>query len=143
MNNPIRIAVVSVAICVCAARASAQEQLTFTSDVAPILLKHCAACHRPGETAPFSVLTYEDVRPRARRIADVTRSRAMPPWKPEPGHGRFQGERRMTDAEIVAIQNWVAGGMTRGTGADRSSVPNVSESWRLGAPDVVVQMAEA
>ncbi len=142
MNYPIRIAVVFVAICACAVRASAQERRTFARDVAPILSKHCVTCHLPGETAPFSLLTFEDVRPRARRIADLTRSRAMPPWKPEPGHGHFQGERRMTDAEIEVIQDWVAGGMTRGTNVDLPNPPKVSDSWRLGTPDVVVQMAE-
>ena len=143
MNNAIRIAVVFVAICACAARASAQERHTFARDVAPILLKHCAACHRPGQTAPFSLLTYEDVRPRAKRIAELTRTRAMPPWKPEPGHGRFSGERRLTDAEIAAVQKWVAQGMMRGNPADLPPLPTFSDAWQLGVPDVVVQMAEA
>ena len=125
MNNPIRVAVVFVAICACAARASAQEQLTFTRDVAPILFRHCATCHRPGQTAPFSLLTYEDVRPRARRIVEVTRTRAMPPWKPEPGHGRFEGERRMTDPEIAAIQDWATQGMMRGSRQTCPPLPNV------------------
>jgi tetratricopeptide (TPR) repeat protein len=142
MNNPIRVAVVFVAICACAARASAQERYTFTRDVAPILLKHCAACHRPGQTAPFSLLTYEDVRPRARRIVEVTRTRTMPPWKPEPGHGRFEGERRMADREIAAIQDWAAQGMMRGEPADLLPLPNWADTWQLGTPDVVVQMAE-
>ena len=95
MNKPIRFAVVLVAICACATRASGQERLTFSRDVAPVLFKHCVSCHRPGQTAPFSLLTFEDVRPRAARIADVTRARVMPPWKPDPGHGRFQDERRI------------------------------------------------
>ena len=61
------------------------ERVTFTKQVAPILYSQCAPCHRPGQAAPFSLLTYEDARPRARQIADVTRARQMPPWKPEAG----------------------------------------------------------
>jgi tetratricopeptide (TPR) repeat protein len=67
----------------------------------------------------------------------------MPPWKPEPGHGQFQGERRMTEAEIETLQDWVADGMMQGSLADLPVVPKFSESWQLGTPDVIVQMAEA
>ncbi len=115
MKTSLRAAVVLVAICHSAYRVHAQERLTFTRDVAPVLFERCASCHRPGQIAPFSLLTYEDVRPRATRIADVVRSRAMPPWKPEPDHGRFQRDRRMTEVEILAIESWVAQGMMRGS----------------------------
>ncbi len=142
MNSPVYVGVVFVAICACAAGASAQEQITFTRDVAPILFRHCSTCHRSGEAAPFTLLTYEDVRPRARRIVEVTRTRSMPPWKPEPGHGRFEGERRMTDKEIATIQGWAAQGMMRGDPADSPPLPHWADTWQLGTPDVVVQMAE-
>src|ERR1039458_7161613 len=67
---------------------------TFARDVAPILYRHCAICHHPGEVAPFSLLTYQDAAKRAKLIATVTASRYMPPWQPEPGYVHFQGERR-------------------------------------------------
>src|SRR5580704_15070718 len=76
--------------------------VTFTNDVAPIVFQHCATCHRPGELAPFSLLTYDDVKQHARQIAVVTTSRFMPPWKPappEPGLA-FAGARGLTDGEI-------------------------------------------
>lgn len=79
---------------------------TFAHDVAPILYQHCAVCHHPGEVAPFSLLTYADAAKRARLIASVTASRYMPPWQPEPGYGRFQGERRLRDADIATLQRW-------------------------------------
>src|SRR5687767_13086119 len=139
MHTRVRIAI--VAACLSASPAYAQP-LTFARDVAPILRTHCANCHRPGQIAPFSLLTYEDVRPRAKQIADVTRSRSMPPWKPEPGHGRFIGERRMSEAEIATIQSWVAHGMTRGNPQDLPPPPASSPVWRFGTPDVVVRMAE-
>ena len=143
LKGPFCVAVALAALCVSADRAVAQERLTFTRDVAPILFKHCSVCHRPGQTAPFSLLTYEDARPRARRIAEVTARREMPPWKPEPDHGRFQWDRRLADPEIAAIQNWVAQGMVRGAAADLPPAPTWPDTWALGTPDVVVQMPDA
>src|SRR4029453_8016010 len=71
---------------------------TFSRDIAPIVFRHCVSCHHPGQNAPFSLLTYEDVRPRARQIALVTKSRYMPPWKPEPRlPADFSGNARLTD----------------------------------------------
>src|SRR5436189_85361 len=68
---------------------------TFTRDVAPLVFKNCAACHRPGEVAPFSLLTYADVKKRAGLIKKSTANRFMPPWKPLPGHGEFRDTRRL------------------------------------------------
>jgi len=129
-------------LCLCPAQAFAQETVTFSKHIAPLVFAHCATCHRPGQVAPFSLLTYEDVRPRARQIAEATKSRQMPPWKPEPGHGVFQGERRLTDAEIALFQQWVGGGMVRGNPADMPAAPAWHEGWQLGAPDLVVTMLE-
>jgi tetratricopeptide (TPR) repeat protein len=142
--NKLRCLVGAVVLsCLSALDASAQERVTFSRDVAPILFKHCVACHRPGQSAPFSLLTYEDARPRAKRIAEVTRDREMPPWKPEPDHGRFQMDRRMAETEITAIQRWVAQGMMRGNPSDLPPLPAFSDAWQLGPPDVVIRMPEA
>src|SRR2546427_9815978 len=84
--------------------------LTFNKDIAPIVFRRCANCHRPGQSAPFSLLTYQDVRKRAKQIAEVTQRRYMPPWLPESGHGEFAGERRLTGDQIGAIQQWTAEG---------------------------------
>src|ERR1700746_1661551 len=86
----------------------------FTRDVAPILYKHCAACHHEGEVAPFPLLTYDDAKKRARLIADVTRSRLMPPWKPVEGFNHFKNERRLSEREIQTIQRWAATGAPEG-----------------------------
>src|SRR5262249_21839748 len=69
------------------------EVPTYSKDIAPILWKNCAGCHRPGEIGPFSLLTYRDAAKRARFLAEITESRRMPPWKPEPGFGAFHDER--------------------------------------------------
>src|SRR5215470_10844031 len=78
----------------------AEEAVTFTRDVAPILWKNCADCHHPGHVAPFPLLTYKDAAKRATFIRDITASRRMPPWKAEAGFGVFHGERHLTEAQI-------------------------------------------
>src|SRR5690349_21746212 len=95
-----RLRAVISALCVLATVGACRDAVTYYRDIAPILLESCAPCHRDGQAAPFSLLTYEDARRHAAAIADVTRRRYMPPWLPEAGHGDFSGERRLTDAQI-------------------------------------------
>jgi tetratricopeptide (TPR) repeat protein len=122
--------------------AAKPHQVTFNKDVAPIIFKHCASCHRPGEVAPFPLLSYEDVKKRAKLIGILTERRYMPPWKPESGYGQFQGARRLTDAEIGAIQQWVDGGALEGRPGTRPPLPHFQEGWHLGQPDLVLQMTK-
>jgi len=120
------------------------ESPTFTRDVAPILFRHCSVCHHPGTNAAFSLLTYEDVRPRARVIAIATQSKYMPPWKPEPGFGDdFIGRRGLSNVEIATIQQWVNGGARLGDPGGMPAAPTFGDGWRLGAPDLVIQMPQA
>src|SRR5260221_12558184 len=79
---------------------------TFNKDIAPILYQNCATCHRPGEVAPFSLLTYRDAAKRASLIATVTAKHYMPPWKAEPDYQHFEDEWRLTDAQIAIIGEW-------------------------------------
>ena len=79
---------------------AAADSVTYYGQIAPIVLQDCAPCHRPGESGPFSLLTYADVKKRAAQIVKVTGSRFMPPWLPESGYGEFKEERRLTDAQI-------------------------------------------
>ncbi|HEY3456162.1 MAG TPA: tetratricopeptide repeat protein [Bryobacteraceae bacterium] len=116
---------------------------TFTHDVAPIVVRSCAPCHHSGGAGPFPLLTYGDVRKHARQIADVTRSRFMPPWLPEPGYGDFEDERRLTTREIETIQDWVAHGAPEGASADLAAAPSFPEGWQLGKPDLVVTAPRA
>lgn len=116
-----------------------QTPPTFTKDVAPIIFKSCASCHRPGGSAPFSLLRYEDVKGRAARIAAATRDRIMPPWKPEPGYGEFADERRLTGEEIATLQRWLDGGAVEGDAALLPALPDWSGQWVLGEPDLVLQ----
>jgi tetratricopeptide (TPR) repeat protein len=116
--------------------------LTFNKDIAPIIRARCGSCHRPGAAAPFSLLTYDDVRRRAMLIAAVTARRLMPPWKPLPGKGEFEGERRLSDAELEKIQIWIAEGAEEGAVADLPPQPAWHDGWQLGPPDLVVSMPE-
>jgi Tfp pilus assembly protein PilF len=113
---------------------------TFTKDVAPIIFANCSSCHRPGGPASFSLLTYADVRSRARLVANATARRVMPPWKPEPGAGDFVGVRRLSDTQIATIQKWVDEGTPEGDAASLPPVPQFNSDWRLGPPDLVLTM---
>ena len=117
---------------------SASAQVTFNRDIAPIVFRSCSTCHRPGEAAPFSLLTYSDVKKHARQIADVTRSRAMPPWLPEPQELKFADELRLPGTEIERIAKWVEQGAVEGAAADLPAPPKFIEGWRLGKPDLIL-----
>ncbi len=111
----------------------------FSRDVAPILYRHCAPCHRPEGSGPFSLLTYEEVKAVAPLVLAAIESRRMPPWLPEPGYVEFQGERRLDAEDIATIRRWVEAGMPRGNPADQPvALPGV-EGWVLGEPDAVVE----
>lgn len=119
-----------------------RDTVTFTRDIAPIVFENCSGCHRPGEVAPFSLLSYEDARPWAARIAEVTSIRYMPPWLPEPGYRELEGERRLSDEQIALIRRWVDDGAIEGDPADLLPTPTWTEGWQLGEPDLVLEMLE-
>jgi Flp pilus assembly protein TadD len=121
---------------------SAQSAITYYKHIAPILLEHCAPCHRPGEAGPFSLLTYADARSRARVIAEVTRKRYMPPWLPEPGYGEFAEARRLTGFQIEQIGKWAAEGAPEGNAADGPAPPGFTQGWQFGPPDLVISVAK-
>ncbi len=114
------------------------EQITYDRDIAPIVYRYCSSCHRPGEAAPFSLLTYADVKKHAHQIADLTASRNMPPWLPEPQAAKFADEMRLSDAEIDLIHKWVDDGAAEGNAADLPSAPKFVEGWNLGQPDMIL-----
>ncbi|MGI9072347.1 MAG: tetratricopeptide repeat protein [Bryobacteraceae bacterium] len=121
--------------------ASAQPA-TFSKDIARIIYRNCAPCHRAGGSAPFSLLTYDDVKRHAAQIADVTKRCYMPPFLPEPGYGDFVEERRLSDGDIRLIQEWVKAGAPDGSLADAPPVPRFTSEWPLGPPDLVLHVAQ-
>ena len=122
---------------------AAEESPTFSKDVAPLMFKHCAICHRPGEVAPFSLLTFKDASKRAEQLVEATHKRVMPPWKAEPGHGEFRDARRLSDKELATIAAWAKAGAPEGNPADMPQAPAFPDSWPLGKPDLIVKMPKA
>jgi hypothetical protein len=124
------------------APAAPQAAPTFSKDVAPILYKNCTNCHRPGEIAPMSLLTYSDARPWAKSIATRVARGTMPPWHADPAHGEFLNDRRLSDADKDTIAKWVAADAPEGAAADLPAQPKYAEGWMIGQPDVVLSMQE-
>ncbi len=121
----------------------AADAPTFARDVAPIVFENCAPCHRPGESGPFDLLTYQDVRRRARQMVEVTQSGFMPPWLPEAGYGEFRGARRLTEEQKATLAAWVDAGTPLGDAEAIPALPQWTEGWQLGEPDLVVRMKPA
>src|SRR5262245_60858756 len=115
---------------------------TFNRDVMPILQAHCQTCHRPGEVAPMSLMTFEEARPWARAIRENVLKRTMPPWHADPNFGEFSNDRRLSEQEIQTIARWVDGGALQGNPADLATPRTFVEGWNIGEPDVVLTMAE-
>src|SRR5262245_28041161 len=95
-----------------------QSAATFNKDVLPILQKNCQNCHRPGQIAPMSLLTYKDARPWARAIKNAVVTRTMPPWFADPNYGHFSNERRLNPSEIDTIAKWADAGALEGDAKD-------------------------
>jgi hypothetical protein len=122
--------------------APALPTATFTKDVAPIIFKKCAACHRPGEVAPMTLLSYQDVRPWAKVIKSKVLAREMPPWGAEPERSlKMRNDRSLSKEQIDTIVAWVDGGAPKGNDADLPPAPKFAEGWTAGSePDVVLEM---
>ena len=116
--------------------------VTYHQNIAPIIWQNCAVCHHPGESAPFALLTYDDVKKHATQIAKVTQSRYMPPWLPEHGIGEFADERRLSDEQIQLIGRWVKEGAAQGKPSNAPITRPWKEGWQLGQPDMIAQMPQ-
>jgi tetratricopeptide (TPR) repeat protein/mono/diheme cytochrome c family protein len=127
----------------CNKDSSSSGAITYHQHIEPIVLQNCAVCHHPGESAPFALLSYDDVKKHASQIAKVTQSRFMPPWLPEHGFGEFADERRLTDQQIQLIADWVKQGAAEGKPGSAPTTPQWTEGWRLGQPDMIAQMPQA
>ncbi len=119
------------------------RQVTFTKDVAPILQRSCVTCHRPGEMAPMSLMTYDDARPWARAIKTRVESREMPPWHIDRNIGlqQFKNDPSLSDEEIETIVKWVDANAPRGNPADMPPARQFEDAsqWQIGKPDLIVK----
>ena len=115
---------------------------TFTRDVAPIMFRRCASCHRPAQAAPMALVSYKDVRPWAQSIKKRVVAREMPPWHADPRFGTFRNDPSLSKQEIATIAAWVDAGAQEGTDA-LPPVPQAIEGWNHPSgrpPDVILEM---
>jgi hypothetical protein len=139
-------AIVTLGVLLSATQSLAEttEPPTYSRDVAPILQAKCLSCHRPNQSAPFALETYEQARKRAGDIATVVIAQDMPPWKPEPGVGpRLQHDLSLTPEEIATIEAWADAGAPQGDPAHQPPLPRFAEGWARGTPDLVLEPSEA
>jgi hypothetical protein len=115
---------------------------TFNKDVAPILYKNCTGCHRPGEIAPMSLLTYKEARPWAKSIGTRVANGTMPPWHADPAYGHFLNDRSLGADDKATIAKWIAAGAPEGNPADLPAQPQYADGWTIGKPDAVFAMQE-
>jgi hypothetical protein len=118
------------------------NNVTFTKDVAPIFYKNCTGCHRPGEIAPMSLLTYNDARPWAKSIREKVANRDMPPWHADPKYGEWRNDRRISQEAINTILAWVNNGAKEGDPKDLPPMPEYTPGWRIGKPDQIFSAPE-
>src|ERR1700694_4231931 len=119
---------------------------TFAKHVMPILQEKCQTCHRPGEMAPMSLQSYEEVRPWVRSIRTKVANGDMPPWFVDKTVGiqKFINDISLTDEQKDTILSWADGGAPLGDPKDMpaAKVWPTTEGWRLsarfGEPDLVV-----
>jgi sugar lactone lactonase YvrE len=121
--------------------APVRESVTFGKHVAPILRKHCTECHRPGTTAPFSLITYEQARAQAEEIAEVAEDGRMPPWYASDDFGHFINRRGLSAEEKQTLVAWAHSGKERGD-TTKLPPPKVENGWRIGKPDLVLKAPE-
>lgn len=121
---------------------SLPQSPTFNEHIAPVVYAKCSGCHRDGQSAPFSLLTYAQVKKRAEQIADVTGERIMPPWHADPGVVTYANDRSLNTREIALIKQWVDSGAPEGDPDKQPPQPKFPEGWQLGKPDILVQVPE-
>jgi hypothetical protein len=122
---------------------SAKGTPTYNKDVAPILHRSCAGCHRPNQVAPMSLLTYQDARPWARAIKAKVRDRQMPPWFADPKYGKFANDRSLTPAEIDMLGRWADAGAPQGSGPAPVPPRFAEAGWSHPSgrpPDLVIEL---
>jgi hypothetical protein len=137
---PVRYSLLSAAIALAASAAGIPSETTYYKDVLPILEVRCQGCHRPGEAAPMSFLTYKETRPWAKAIREAVLIRKMPPWPADPHYGTFSNDRSLSQKEIDTLAAWVERGAVEGNPADAPPPVKFVPGWNIGKPDLVVEM---
>jgi hypothetical protein len=118
------------------------KTVSFNKDVLPVLQRNCQVCHRPGEAAPMSFLTYDSTRPWAKAIKQAVVSRKMPPWFADPSYGAFRNDPTLTSHDVAMLAAWADNGAPEGNEADRPKPVQWPSGWRT-QPDVIISIPEA
>ncbi|HEY6274582.1 MAG TPA: thiol-disulfide isomerase [Terriglobales bacterium] len=113
---------------------------TFYKDVLPILQNNCQSCHRAGEVAPMSLITYEETRPWAMAMKLAVTTQKMPPWYADPQYGHFSNERKLTPLDLRTIIAWADTGAPAGDPKDKPAPLTFVDGWNIGKPDRVLEM---
>ena len=128
-------------LCAATLHAASVENVTFNKEVLPVLQKNCQGCHRPGEAAPMSFLTYKDTRPYAKAIKAAVAAKKMPPWFADAAHGKWANDRSLTPAEIRTLVSWADSGALEGNPKDAPAPLTFVDGWNIGKPDAILEMA--
>lgn len=137
----VRLFRVSLAGCLMGVSVFAASNPTFHKDVLPILQRNCQSCHRTGEVAPMSLLTYGEARPWAKAIKAAVLSKKMPPWFADPQYGHFTNDRRLQQADIDTLSAWADSGAPEGDAKDSPAPLKFVDGWSI-KPDMVIEMPE-
>lgn len=121
---------------------AATNNVTFNKDVLPILQNNCQSCHRAGEIAPMSLMTYTEARPWAKAIKAAVVGQKMPPWFADPKIGHFANDRRLNETQIQTLVAWADNGSPEGDAKDKPAPKQFQDGWNL-KPDVVISMPNA
>jgi peroxiredoxin len=121
-------------------RREPRGDVTYSNHVSRIFQKRCTVCHREGEIAPFSLLTYKDAADWSETIREVIEEQRMPPWHANPEYGEFSNDARLSDEEKRLIFEWIDNGMPEGDAAQLPAPLDFAEGWRIPNPDLVVRM---
>src|SRR5260370_40159470 len=132
-----------LALCLACSLNAQTPAPTFTKDVAPILQSRCQVCHRPGEAAPFSLMTYEQARPWAKAIREAVLARKMPPWFADAHYGKFANDSSLPQREIDIVKAWVDAGAPQGNPNDMPPPREFADGWAIPKPDAVIELPAA
>ncbi len=127
--------------CLAGVAAMAASNVTFNKEVLPVLQKNCQECHRTGEVAPMSLLTYAEARPWAKAMKAAVLSKKMPPWFADPSYGHFANDRRLSQEEINILSAWADSGAPEGDAKDKPAPVQFTSGWKI-KPDLVIEMPE-
>jgi peroxiredoxin/mono/diheme cytochrome c family protein len=144
-GKPVSVAKTDVAGCMIGREAKPKTEgaVTYAKQVSRILQQHCQECHRPGQIGPMPLLTYDDAASWADTIREVVSDSRMPPWHADPQFGKFANDRSLPKADREALLAWIDGGTPRGDDKDLPAPRAFVEGWRIGKPDMILEMKEA